>query len=159
MDLLLWILAVLLVAIGLVGSLVPVLPGAVLVFAGLFLASWADDFARVGPVTLVFLALLTLAVYALDFLAGAYGVERSGASRMAIFGAVVGTVVGVFFGLPGIIFGPFLGAVAGELTVQRRLADASRAGAGAWLGIVLGTAVRIALIFIMLGVFLAAYFL
>ncbi len=68
-------------------------------------------------------------------------------------------MVGVFFGLPGIILGPFLGAVAGELTVQRRLADASRAGAGAWLGIVLGTAARIALIFIMLGVFLAAYFL
>jgi uncharacterized protein YqgC (DUF456 family) len=159
MTFVLWVSALLLVLIGLIGALVPVLPGPVLVFAGLLLASWADDFARVGPATLAILALLTVAVYVVDFLAGAYGVEKTGASRRAVLGAVVGTVVGLFFGLAGLILGPFVGAVLGELTVKPRLLDAGRAGAGAWLGIVLGAAAKMALIFVMLGVFLTAYFL
>lgn len=159
MTFLLWIAAIILVAVGVVGALVPVLPGAVLVFAGLVLASWADGFTRVGPVTLFFLALLTVAVYVVDFLAGAYGVEKTGASRRAVIGAILGTVVGLFFGLAGLILGPFIGAVAGELTVRRQLLDAGRAGAGAWFGIVLGAAAKMALIFVMLGVFVAAFFL
>lgn len=159
MTFLLWIAAIILVAVGVVGALVPVLPGAVLVFAGLVLASWADGFTRVGPVTLFFLALLTVAVYVVDFLAGAYGVEKTGASRRAVIGAILGTVVGLFFGLAGLILGPFIGAVAGELTVRRQLLDAGRAGAGAWFGIVLGAAAKMALIFVMLGVFIAAFFL
>ena len=156
MTLLLWIGAILLVVIGLVGSLVPVLPGPVLVFAGLVLASWADGFERVGPWTLLFLALLTAAVYVIDFLAGAYGVQRSGASGRATAGAVLGAIVGLFFGLPGLIFGPFLGAVLGELTLRREIVEAGRAGAGAWLGMVLGAVAKIALIFAMLGLFVAA---
>lgn len=156
MALILWALAVLLVVVGLIGALVPVLPGAVLVFVGLVLAAWADDFTRVGPMTLVALALVTGVVYAVDFLAGAYGVEKTGASRRALVGAVLGTLVGLFFGLPGIVLGPFVGAVVGEYTVRRQLVDAGRAGAGAWLGIVLGVVAKIALIFVMLGIFLAA---
>lgn len=159
MTFVLWVSALLLVLIGLIGALVPVLPGPVLVFAGLLLASWADDFARVGPATLAILALLTVAVYVVDFLAGAYGVEKTGASRRAVLGAVFGTVVGLFFGLAGLILGPFVGAVLAELTVKPRLVDAGRAGAGAWLGIVLGAAAKMALIFVMLGVFLTAYIL
>jgi len=159
MTVLLWVSAVLLVLVGLIGSLVPVLPGPVLVFIGLLLASWAEGFARVGLPTLVILALLTVAVYVVDFLAGAYGVERTGASRRAVIGAVIGTVLGLFFGLPGLVLGPFVGAVIGELTVRRQLLEAGRAGAGAWLGIVLGAAAKMALIFVMLGVFLTAYFL
>jgi len=156
MALILWALAVLLVVVGLIGALVPVLPGAVLVFVGLVLAAWADDFTRVGPMTLAALALVTGVVYAVDFLAGAYGVEKTGASRRALVGAVLGTLVGLFFGLPGIVLGPFVGAVVGEYTVRRQLVDAGRAGAGAWLGIVLGVVAKIALIFVMLGIFLAA---
>lgn len=159
MTLILWFFAVLLVLVGLIGALVPVLPGAVLVFAGLLLASWADGFERVGPLPLAILALLTVAVYVVDFLAGAYGVEKSGASKRAVIGAVLGTVVGMFFGLPGLILGPFLGAVLGELTLRRELREAGRAGAGAWIGIVLGAAAKIAVIFVMLGVFVTAFFL
>ena len=158
MDLILWASAVVLVLVGLIGALVPVLPGGVLVFAGLVLAAWADGFVRVGPITIVVLALLTVAVYVVDFLAGAYGVDKSGASRMAIVGALIGTFVGLFFGLPGLLLGPFVGAVLGELTVRRELVGAGRAGAGAWLGIVLGAVAKIALIFVMLGVFLTAFF-
>ena len=159
MSLILWTLAIILVGIGLIGALVPVLPGAVLVLLGLVLASWADGFSRVGPLPLVLLALVTVGVYVVDFLAGAYGVEKTGASRMAVVGAVLGAVVGLFFGLPGIVLGPFLGAVAGEYIVRREIVGAGKAGAGAWLGIVLGAAAKIALIFVMLGIFVAAYFI
>lgn len=158
MALLLWFLALLLVVIGAIGALVPILPGAVLVFGGLVLASWADGFQRVGPWTLGLLALLTVVVYVVDFVAGAYGVEKTGASGRAVAGAIIGTSVGVFFGLPGLVLGPFLGAVLGELSLRKELLEAGRAGAGAWLGLVLGTAAKIAVIFVMLGVFLAAYF-
>ena len=151
--------AVILVLVGLVGALVPVLPGAVLVFMGLVLAAWADEFSRVGPLTLVLLALMTVGVYVVDFLAGAYGVEKTGASRRAVAGAVIGTLVGLFFGLPGLVLGPFIGAVAGEYTVRRQLLEAGRAGAGAWLGMVLGAAAKIAVMFVMLGVFVAAFLL
>jgi uncharacterized protein YqgC (DUF456 family) len=159
MTLILWTFAVVLVLVGLVGALVPVLPGAVLVFIGLVLAAWADEFSRVGPLTLVLLAVMTVGVYVVDFLAGAYGVEKTGASRRAVAGAVVGTLVGLFFGLPGLVLGPFIGAVAGEYTVRRQLLEAGRAGAGAWLGMVLGAAAKIAVMFVMLGVFIAAFLL
>jgi uncharacterized protein YqgC (DUF456 family) len=92
-----------------------------------------------------------------DFLAGAYGVERAGASRRATVGAVLGTIVGLFFGIPGLLLGPFIGAVLGELSVRREIVEAGRAGAGAWLGIFLGAVAKMALIFAMLGLFVAAY--
>ena len=157
MSLFLWVGAILLVLVGLVGSLVPVLPGPVLVFAGLLLASWADGFERVGPWVLIVLALLTIVVYAVDFLAGAYGVERAGASRRATVGAILGTIVGLFFGIPGLLLGPFIGAVLGELSVRRQIIEAGRAGAGAWLGLFLGAVAKMALIVAMLGLFVAAY--
>lgn len=159
MTLILWVLAILLIVIGMIGALVPILPGTVLVFGGMVLAAWADGFTRVGIPTLVVLALITVLVYVIDFVAGVYGVEKTGASRRAVIGAALGTIVGLFFGLPGLILGPFIGAVAGEYTVRRHLAGAGRAGAGAWLGIALGTAAKIALNFVMLGIFLAAYLL
>jgi uncharacterized protein YqgC (DUF456 family) len=159
MALLLWVLAIALVIIGMIGALIPILPGTVLVFGGLVLAAWADGFTRVGLPTLIVLALITVLVYVIDFVAGIYGVEKSGASRRAVFGAALGTVVGMFFGLPGLLLGPFLGAVLGEYTVRRHLEGAGRAGAGAWLGLVLGTAAKIALNFVMLGIFVAAYLL
>lgn len=159
MTLILWALAILLIVVGMIGALVPVLPGTVLVFGGLVLAAWADGFTRVGMPTLVVLALITGLVYVIDFVAGVYGVEKTGASRRAVIGAALGTLVGLFFGLPGLILGPFIGAVAGEYTVRRHLAGAGRAGAGAWLGLALGTAAKIALNFVMLGIFLAAYLL
>lgn len=155
----LWLVAVLLVVVGLAGALLPVLPGPVLVFAGLLLASWADGFTRVGPLILILLALMTIAVYVVDFLAGAYGVDRTGASRRAVIGAILGSLVGLFFGIPGLLLGPFVGAVAGEYTVRRRLREAGKAGAGAWLGLALGAVAKLAMLLAMLGVFLTAFLL
>ncbi|HEX9207980.1 MAG TPA: DUF456 domain-containing protein, partial [Steroidobacteraceae bacterium] len=84
---LLWILAVVLVLVGLAGAVLPALPGVPLVFAGLVVGAWADDFQRVGWLTLTFLGLLTLASFVVDFTATALGARRVGATKLAIVGA------------------------------------------------------------------------
>jgi hypothetical protein len=157
-GLLLWILAVGLVAVGVVGTVVPGLPGAILVLAGLALAAWIDGFARVGVATLAVLAGLTLAAYALDFVATAVGARRFGTSWWGVLGAVLGTLGGLFFGPVGLVIGPFVGAFLLELLARRDLRQAGRAGLGAWLGLVLGTAGRLGLVAAMIAVFVVAYF-
>ncbi len=153
----LWVLAALLVAGGIAGTVLPVLPGALLVFAGLALAAWADGFAHVGAATLTGLAILAGLSYAVDFTATALGAKKLGASRRALVGAAVGALVGLFFGLPGVLLGPFVGAVLGELSERRDLAQAGRAGVGAWLGLVLGAGAKLALVMAMLGVFAVSW--
>lgn len=157
--LLLWFLSLILVIAGIVGLLLPALPGIVLVFAGLVVAAWAEDFTYVGQGTLIFLLVLCLLGYVIDFLAGALGASRYGAGKYSIIGAAIGAVAGIFFGFPGIILGPFIGAVAGELYVRRDIQAAGRAGFGAWIGLVAGTAAKIAITFVMIGVFVLARFL
>lgn len=157
--LLLWILSIVLVIAGIAGLLLPALPGIVLVFAGLVVAAWAEGFAYVGQGTLVVLFVLCLSGYGIDFLAGALGASRYGASKHSVIGSAIGAIAGMFFGLPGIILGPFVGAVAGELYVRRDIQAAGRAGFGAWIGMIAGTAAKIAITFMMIGVFLLARFL
>jgi uncharacterized protein YqgC (DUF456 family) len=157
-GLLLWILAVGLVAVGVVGTVVPGLPGAIQVLAGLVLAAWIDGFARVGVQTLLVLAGLTLAAYALDFVATAVGARRFGTSWWGVLGAILGTLGGLFFGPVGLVVGPFVGAFVLEILARRDLRQAGRAGLGAWLGLVLGTAGRLGLVAAMIAVFVVAYF-
>jgi uncharacterized protein len=158
MTILLWILAAVLVTVGMAGLFLPAIPGAVVLFAGLAMAAWADDFAYVGVKTLTALGVLALLTYPADFIASAFGAKRYGASPRAVSGAVIGAVVGIFFGLPGILVGPFFGAVVGELLTQRHLGKAGRAGLGATLGLVLGVAAKLALAFSMLGIFIIVRF-
>ena len=152
-----FILSAVLILVGLAGTVVPALPGVPLVFAGMLLAAWADHFQHVGVFTLIVLGVLSLLALAIDFVAGLLGAKRVGASSYAIWGAMIGTVVGLFFSLPGIVFGPFLGAVAGELLVGSRLSRATHVGIGTWLGLLFGTLAKIALCFTMLGVFALAF--
>lgn len=156
---LLFLLAALLVLVGLAGTLLPALPGAPLVFAGLLLAAWADGFAHVGAATLVVLAVLAVASLGADLAATALGAKRAGASSRALVGAVLGTLIGLFFGIPGLLLGPFLGAALGEWTAHRELRRAGRVGLATWLGLLLGSAVRLALACAMLGIFVAAWWL
>jgi uncharacterized protein YqgC (DUF456 family) len=158
-DVLMWVLAAVLILVGLAGSVLPALPGVPLVFAGLFVAAWAGDFARVSWPTLVLLGLLTLVSFVIDFTATALGAKRVGATRLAIVGALLGTLAGVFLGLPGLIVGPFLGAVIGELLSHGQVQQATRAGLATWMGLIFGTLAKLALVFTMLGVFALAYFL
>lgn len=152
-QILLWLLAGLLILVGLAGLVLPVLPGIPLVYAGLFLLAWAEDFVYVGWVSLIVLGLLTLLSYGIDFLATALGAKKYGASPRAVAGAAVGALVGAFFGLVGIILGPFLGAMVGEFSRRASYKAATQAGLGATLGLLFGTLLKIALAFTMLGVF------
>jgi uncharacterized protein YqgC (DUF456 family) len=155
---LLWVLAVLLVLVGIAGTILPALPGTPLVFIGLLLAAWADGFQKVGWFPLAVIGGLTVLSLVVDFAATSLGAKRAGASWLAVAGAALGTIVGLFFGLPGLLLGPFIGAVLGEYLARRDRDQAVKAGLGTWLGIVLGTAGKLALIFMMIGVFVFFYF-
>ena len=156
MTVLLWVAGVIRVAVGLLGVVLPALPGTVLIFAGLLLAAWAENFTRVGFGTLALIGAIGAASYGVDFAAAALGTRRLGASRRAMVGAGLGTISGLFFGLPGIILGPFVGAVLGELSAHRDLVRAGRAGVAAWIGFAIGTAVKVGIAFLMIAIFLAA---
>jgi len=153
------VVAVILVIVGLAGTVLPVLPGVAFIFLGLLLAAWADGFQRVGAVTLAILGLLTLLAVVADVLASALGAKKLGASPRAVAGATLGAIVGIFFGLPGLVLGPFLGAVAGELSANRPLLHAGKAGLGTWLGLLLGSVAKLTLAFLMVGVFATAWLL
>lgn len=159
MNALLWVVALVLIVVGFAGIMLPALPGTILIFAGLLLAAWADGFARVGVWTLVLIGLVAAASYAVDLVAAALGAKTLGASRRAMLGAALGTVAGLILGLPGLIVGPFVGAVLGELTVHGDWKRAGRAGVSAWIGFAIGTAVKVGLAFFMVGTFLAAFVL
>jgi uncharacterized protein YqgC (DUF456 family) len=153
-----WALAIVLVVVGLAGVVLPALPGTVLIFSGLLLAAWGDGFVRVGAGTIILLGVLTVGTYVVDVAIMALGMKRLGTTRRAMAGSALGTIAGVFFGLPGLIIGPFAGAVIGELTAHRDLARAGRAGIAAWLGFLIGTVVKVGLAFAMVGIFLMAWF-
>lgn len=157
-TILLWLLAGLLVIAGLAGTVIPALPGVPLVFAGLFVGAWIGDFQTVGWFTIGILAALATVAWIVDFVAGAAGARYLGASSRAFWGATLGAVVGIFFGLVGILLGPFIGAMIGELSAGNDLVSSGRAGMGAWLGMVLATAVKLALVFLMIGIFAFAAF-
>jgi uncharacterized protein YqgC (DUF456 family) len=153
----LMLLAVALVVIGVVGTVLPAIPGAPLVFLGLLVAAWADHFDKVGWFTLSILAILTLLTFAVDFMAASLGAKRVGASWAALAGAVIGTIVGLFFSIPGLILGPFVGAVIGEYATRRNWAQAGKVGVGTWIGMLIAIAGKLALIFTMVGIFVFAY--
>ena len=157
MEGLLMLLGVLLVLGGIAGTVLPALPGAPLVFGGLLLVAWADSFEKVGWIPLTVIGLLAVLTFPLDILAASLGAKRVGASWLALVGAAIGTIVGFFFSLPGLILGPFVGAVAGEYIARRDLRQAGWVGVGTWIGFVIGVAGKMALIFMMIGIFVFAY--
>lgn len=158
-EILLWIAVVALVLVGTAGVMFPVLPGTPFVFLGLLLAAYIEHFSKVGWPTLTILGVLTLIATGVDFFASVMGAKRVGASPKAIWGAAIGAFVGIFFGIPGLILGPFVGAVVGEYAARQNLLQAGKVGVGTWVGLLIGVAMKIALIFTMLGVFLTAYFI
>lgn len=153
----LYLVAALLMLVGIAGTVLPALPGIPLVFAGMVVAAWAGDFQYVGPGWLVALGILTVLSLGIDLLAGSMGAKRVGASKLALAGAVLGSIVGLFFGPLGLFAGPFVGALAGELVNRRDLGQATKVGVGTWFGILLGTVLKLGLAFGMLGLFAFAW--
>jgi hypothetical protein len=152
----LWLAATALIVIGVAGTVLPVVPGAILVFGGIALAAWIDDFARIPVWLLLLLAVLTAMAWVVDYLAAAAGAKRAGASKLAIIGAAIGTLAGIFSGLWGLLFMPLAGAAIGEYVAQRDLRRAGKVGLATWIGLLLGTAVKVALVFAMVGIFVFA---
>jgi uncharacterized protein YqgC (DUF456 family) len=152
----LWIVAIALIVIGVVGTVVPAVPGVILVFAGIAFAAWIDDFARIPVWLLVVLGVLTVIAWTIDYAAAALGAKRVGASPRAIVGAALGTLAGIFTGLWGLLFMPLIGAAIGEYSAQRDVRRAGKVGIATWIGLLLGTAAKIAIVFAMIGIFVAA---
>lgn len=154
---LLWVLCVALILLGLAGTVLPVLPGTVLVWAGILLGAWIDDFARVSVFTVGVITVLALLAWGLDYVAGLLGAQRAGASKLALIGAAVGTVLGLFMGLVGVLFMPLVGAAVGEWLARKDEVRAIKVGVSTWVGIMLGLLAKLVLSFIMVGVFVAAW--
>jgi uncharacterized protein YqgC (DUF456 family) len=155
----LWLTAVILIATGIAGTVLPALPGAPLVFGGLLLAAWIDGFQKVGYVVIAVLGALTLFTVIVDIAAAVLGAKRVGASRAGLLGSALGTVVGLFFGFAGLLIGPFAGAVLGELSARRGLVLAGRVAVGTWFALLVAVVVKLAVVFMMIGLFIFAYLL
>jgi uncharacterized protein YqgC (DUF456 family) len=158
MALIWWIVAIALVLVGLAGAVLPALPGIPFVFGGLLVAAWIDHFERVGTFTLIVLGILAAIGMALDFIAGSLGAKKVGASPQAVAGATLGALIGMFFGLPGLIIGPFAGAVVGELQARRSLGQAAASGIGTWIGLFLGIVAKLVIGIVMIAIFAFDYF-
>ena len=152
------ILALVLMAIGIIGSVLPMLPGVPLVFAGMLLAAWHGAFARVSMLTMVIIGVIAVLAWAVDFFASIATAKKVGASKNALIGAGIGAVLGIFAGLPGLILGPAIGAVIGELTTHSNKTKATVVGVAAGLGFVLAMVIKLLLILVMLAIFGYAYF-
>jgi uncharacterized protein len=156
MDTLLWIASVALIVAGVAGTVLPVLPGTALILAGMVLGAWIDGFTRVSGLTVGVLAVLAVAAWLLDYVAGLMGAKKAGASKEALIGAAIGTVVGVFMGFVGVLFMPLVGAAAGEYLARRDEQRAVQVGVATWLGILIGMAAKVGIAFVMIGIFVVA---
>ena len=155
MEILWWFIAIVLLAVGLIGSVVPILPGTTIIFAAAVIHRIVlGPEKSVGWRTLVALGLLTLLTYVLDVLAGYFGAKYFGASKWGTFGAMVGALIGLFFGIIGLFVGPVIGAVAGEFIAGKRMIDAERAGWGSLLGNIAGMIAKLVIALTMIVIFL-----
>jgi len=138
---------------GVVGSFLPFVPGTPLILLGALIYAVATDFQPVDGWRLLLLLGLTVVGYTLDYWSGALGTRKLGGSRWAVFGAVVGGLVGLFFAPLGILIGPILGAIAVELIYRKDLRVALKSGAGAVMGVFLGVFAKLSIAVVMVGLF------
>ncbi|MEO8440300.1 MAG: DUF456 family protein [Spartobacteria bacterium] len=157
MELFWWGAALVLMAVGLIGTVLPIFPGTTIILAAAILHRVMLGPAKsLGWWSIAVLVLLTLVSYAIDFAGGWWGAKRFGATRWGTLGAVAGALVGIFFGLPGLLIGPVLGALVGELIAGMKLIDAGRAGWGALLGNLAAMLGKLLIGFAMVSWFLVA---
>ncbi len=153
----LYIISAGLILIGLLGTVLPVLPGIPLAFVGMLLAAWVGDFTKISLITVIVLGLLTAASVAVDFFASLIGAKRAGASKLAMLGGALGGLIGfLVLNIVGLIIGPFIGVVAVEMFRGKSAREAGKIGLGTWIGMAVGMALKVGLAFTMLGIFLFA---
>jgi uncharacterized protein YqgC (DUF456 family) len=152
MSIALYVLGAALLAAGVAGLVLPVLPGAVLLVLGVIALAWAGDFVILGWGTVAFAGLMGLAITAVDGAASILGAKAFGASKWAVIGSAVGLLVGLFLGLPGIILGPAVGALVFEYVKDPNFERALKAGLGTFVGFVVGSVLKVTLAFALIGV-------
>ena len=157
MDVALWVLAGAMVLVGIIGMVLPLLPGTPLLFGGLWLAAFLDGYEKVGVSVVVVLAVLAVLAWVVDYVAAVLGVKRVGASGLAMAGAAAGALVGILGGIVGLIVGPIVGAMAGEMLARRNAGQATRVGIAAGLSFIAAVAVKLGIAASMLAVFVFAY--
>ncbi|MET0331617.1 MAG: DUF456 family protein [Dyella sp.] len=151
MDIALYLLAGALIVAGLAGAILPALPGIPMIFGGIWLAAAVDGYRHLGLGWLLGIAAIGCIGVAMDFVAATLGAKRAGASPRALWGAAIGTVVGMFFGLPGLLLGPFLGALLGELSSSGSVLRSAHVGLNTWIGLILGTLLKVVVSLVMVA--------
>jgi uncharacterized protein YqgC (DUF456 family) len=155
MELLWWLIAIMLMAAGLLGTVLPVFPGTtIILFAAVLHRIMLGPMKSIGWHAIAALVLLTLISYALDFASGYWGARRFGASKWGILGATIGAIVGIFFGIIGLFIGPVIGAIAGEFIAGKKMIAAGRAGWGSLLGTLGGMIGKLVIALAMIIIFL-----
>jgi uncharacterized protein len=159
MHIFLNVFAAAIILVGLVGAIVPVLPGIPLIFAGIWLIAGVDGYRHLGLGWLLGIAAVAAVGLVVDLLGGALGAKRVGASPQAVWGALIGTVIGLFFGIPGLLLGPFFGAVLGELSAGNSVLRSAHAGISAWMGLMFGAIIKLVSSLMMVALFGAGWWL
>ncbi|MGI5975878.1 MAG: DUF456 domain-containing protein [Paludibacter sp.] len=137
METFLIILAFILIVLGILGSILPVLPGVPVSYVGILLLHFTEK-VQFTTQFLIFWLVMVILVQVLDYLVPIWGTKKFGGSKRGIWGCAIGMVVGLFFGPWGIILGPFLGAIVGELSSGKQTQSAIKAGFGSFIGFLLG---------------------
>jgi uncharacterized protein len=154
MELFWWFFTVVLFAVGLIGTVLPVFPGTTIILAGAVLHRvMLGPEKSIGWRSIAVLALLTIATYALDFLSCYFGAKYFGATKWGMWGAIVGALIGIFFGIIGLFIGPVIGAILGEFIAGKRMVDAGRAGWGSLIGNLGGTIAKLVIGLVMITIF------
>ncbi len=145
MELFIKMLAILIILVGIIGSILPVVPGIPLIFLAIIGYGWFEGFHIISAKYLAIMGALTLLSVLVDYLAGVWGAKRAGSSRSGIIGAMLGIIIGIFFGPLGILVGPWLGAFAGEYIMLQNVNQAMTVATGTVIGIFAGIAFKVIL--------------
>lgn len=142
MDIVLLVLAFFMMLIGLIGCIVPGLPGTPIAYIGLWIAQATEKIHFSWQFLLIW-GIVVVIISVLDYVVPAWGTKHYGGTKWGVWGSTIGVFVGLFFGAMGVILGPLVGAVIGELISGKQLNDALKAGWGSFVGILFGTILKL----------------
>ena len=143
MDYILIGFGIVLILLGIAGAIIPILPGPPLSYIGILLLHLTTKYQFTSKFLIVW-AVLTIGVYILDYFIPIWGTKKFGGSKRGVWGSIIGLIVGIFFFPPiGIIVGPFIGAVLGELSIGKNSKDALKSGLGSFIGFLTGTLLKL----------------
>lgn len=142
MEVFLLVIAALLILVGIVGCIVPGLPGVPLAYAGLWVAQATERVDFSWQMLLVW-GVVTIVVSILDYVVPAWGTKQYGGTKYGVWGSTIGVFAGLFFGALGVIIGPLVGAVVGELIGGKEMNEALKAGWGSFVGLLFGTILKL----------------